>query len=519
MFVVASFALQFANVSPTFAATLTWTGEGDATSFSDAENWSTGQVPVDGDILTFTGTEELRYSLDNDLDIELAGVITNYATTTNQNGTSYFLNSPFVIADGGTVSRLNGSGNGSAYFYGGSYENQVQNAVMVSGVGDLTVTSGVFYNDNAYDVAGDLTLGSGASVRNPQAGGIITQEAGSYLSGTNVRASQVVMNGGSFTLNPTAATGSEISVPIRVQSSSAYFNFYAYYTCNGQCTTADTDVVISSDIVLNADMIVSPSAKTTVRFTGEITYNDNEIKPSPTAEGTVVVGGQPIIIPTTSREVTDSQPNTSLTVSQNETVTLNGSRGYVFVPSAGVLKGTGTADSLSVNGIVAPGLSPGSLTVLNDFYLTGTYQAEILNKDTYDKLVVGEEFTSTSYSAVELTTTSKLALVLYPGWAITQGDQFMIIDNRSETDVEGTFEGLAEGAQIAIDGITFSITYAGGDGNDVVLTALNTGVAPGAPNTGAAAFTMANPILLAVLGLVTATLIGFTALKRRQSTK
>jgi hypothetical protein len=50
------------------------------------------------------------------------------------------------------------------------------------------------------------------------------------------------------------------------------------------------------------------------------------------------------------------------------------------------------------------------------------------------------------------------------------GDSFVIIANDSNDAVSGTFAALAEGATVS-DGIyAYSITYVGGDGNDVVLT-------------------------------------------------
>ena len=54
----------------------------------------------------------------------------------------------------------------------------------------------------------------------------------------------------------------------------------------------------------------------------------------------------------------------------------------------------------------------------------------------------------------------------------------------------GTFKDLPEGAEITVGGAIFKISYVGGDGNDIVLTALNDSVAPKdpkapkAPNTG-----------------------------------
>ncbi len=45
----------------------------------------------------------------------------------------------------------------------------------------------------------------------------------------------------------------------------------------------------------------------------------------------------------------------------------------------------------------------------------------------------------------------------------------VLIQNDLADSVTGTFNGLAEGAAVTVNGVNFTITYAGGDGNDVVL--------------------------------------------------
>src|SRR5690606_27288781 len=107
-----------------------------------------------------------------------------------------------------------------------------------------------------------------------------------------------------------------------------------------------------------------------------------------------------------------------------------------------------------------------------------------------------------------------LELILYEGWSVQEGDQFVIIDNRSESPVSGIFTGLDEAAQLEVEGITFSITYTGGDGNDVVLTALNTGSDPDAPDTGVKRLKTASPLVLVVLTVLT---VGVATVVRRQT--
>ena len=57
-------------------------------------------------------------------------------------------------------------------------------------------------------------------------------------------------------------------------------------------------------------------------------------------------------------------------------------------------------------------------------------------------------------------------------YTYSDGAQLRIIDNTGAGPVAGAFTGLAEGASFSIDGQSFQITYTGGTGNDVVLTAI-----------------------------------------------
>ena len=61
---------------------------------------------------------------------------------------------------------------------------------------------------------------------------------------------------------------------------------------------------------------------------------------------------------------------------------------------------------------------------------------------------------------------------LIAGFKPSVGDSFKIVNNNGHDAIIGTFQGLAEGAQLLIDDHAFTITYQGGSQhNDVVLTA------------------------------------------------
>ncbi|HEY6137924.1 MAG TPA: Ig-like domain-containing protein, partial [Thermoanaerobaculia bacterium] len=65
----------------------------------------------------------------------------------------------------------------------------------------------------------------------------------------------------------------------------------------------------------------------------------------------------------------------------------------------------------------------------------------------------------------------KLTVTMVGTWPPIDGMEFPIIDNHGSAPVSGTFTGLPEGATLTAGKYTFWISYKGGDGNDVVLTA------------------------------------------------
>ena len=142
------------------------------------------------------------------------------------------------------------------------------------------------------------------------------------------------------------------------------------------------------------------------------------------------------------------------------------------VTSGGTLAGHGTVGAVIVTsgGTLAPGDSQNtsSLGVLTtgDVALFGGAHLSLELGGTaagqHDQLAVhGSVF----LAGATLTGT------LVNGFAPAIGDSFTIIDNDGTDAVNGIFAGLAEGAFVTLGGIAFSISYHGGDGNDVTLTA------------------------------------------------
>jgi hypothetical protein len=510
LFLVASLVLSFSHIDFASAAVswdMVWDGSAGDRKFSTAANWSTNTAPVDGDIIAFAALSgQSNVALINDLTgVSLGGLF--FVKALSSYSTSFQLDT-VTFEDGANISS---SGTGSAGVTAFLFSNADYSDGTVIGEGDLTVNAdtGFPINDNT-NITGNLTVSGLATfsiVGTPVAlGSIIYTSSASGYSGLlessteNMTLDEVTL----YSRGSTCAPGKG-----GVGNCSEY-NPITY--------------TVSGDITLNGNVYFSIANGVTINVTGTVTKNGYTIGKAPGADtGVLIVNGETIGgSARTSVGLSDDLPSTNVTVSNYQDAILSGSRGIVTVESGATLKGSGIAESLITqgSGVVNPGNSPGTLTVLTELNATdgGEYYFEMLGVDSYDQLVVGEDYAGGG-NAVTLGSDAGINPILYDGWSITQGDQFTIIDNQSETAVSGTFRNYAEGAQIqAADGdviITFSITYEGGDGNDVVLTALNTGSDPTPPNTGVAKLILANPAIVAVLGLITAGLLALVIFRRR----
>ena len=157
------------------------------------------------------------------------------------------------------------------------------------------------------------------------------------------------------------------------------------------------------------------------------------------------------------------------------------------VKSGAKLTGTGTTGPLLIEdgGTNAPGLSPGITTVTGNYTNNGTLEIEIDDSFTGNSPTAGTHYDQVDVTngTVNLTnTTSVLNVVDYGGsntFAPTIGTAFVIINNDGADAVIGTFTNMAQGAVAgSVDGLDLKIYYDGGDGNDVVLVAVD-GAAPG----------------------------------------
>lgn len=477
------------NAAP---ATFTWTGAAGDHKMATAGNWQEGSAPTAGSKLVFKCVVGGQENIQNDLTVALSGLETKKGNlpagrscasyhidkmqftpdaeftgdrTTNNDGDNRKI--PFVHVDTVTgLSNLKSDG------FDGEFKNKPTiNRLEVTNVGCNKITEDI--------KAAEKIVGENASVKPEGANSILVKNKGQLEideENNETSASKITFENGAM-----------ISHGVHCQPP-------ASLSGNVQVRTT----VLSGDIVLNGDVEYKLESMNDVKITGKLSgpgkfvaHRDNKgvvlVESSNNTSGTPNgrygnVHGPKLI------KLDGDEPDGYVLIKRGEAVLLNGIRREVDILEGGVFSGNATLNYLLyVGGVISPGNnSPGKITTDSlNFGNFGVYKVKILDKDHYDQIVV---------DLGVILDGGSLDLTYLEGGVIKKGDTFTIIDNKGTSPITGslagTFKDLPEGAEITAGGVTFKISYVGGDGNDIVLTALNdwnvpkASKAPKVPNTG-----------------------------------
>lgn len=362
-----------------------------------------------------------------------AGTVTNTAaaaTLTVNNTTSDtfsgLLSGALSLVKGGVGSLTLTSANsftGSTTVNGGTLANGVADALPTTTA--LTVNGGATYDLNGFDQqVAALTVGGSVLVGNNvlTVNGLTTLNGGS-ISSTGAGALQL---GGDVTAN-SAATTATISGRLDLGAATRTFTI-----ANG---TPATDLDISAIIEGAAGVGLTKVGAGTLTLSGIATYDGD----TTVSAGTLLIVGSAVVT------------------------------GNVNVDNGGTLAGTGFIGgtlSSAAGGAVAPGENAtppniGTLITQSLALAAGANFTPEIDATTglSDRLAV-------STAPVDITGAQLVPTVI---GTPDGGASFLLIDNGSAGPVVGTFAGLPEGSLVA--GTNLRISYVGGDGNDVTLTA------------------------------------------------
>jgi autotransporter-associated beta strand protein len=435
---------------------------------------------------------------------------------------------PCVIFDGATL-RLEGVGTVPNNFeMVGAGVGGTHGAVEVVPAGSYVLTGSILLDaSTTFNVAQTALLETVGIISGT--GPLVKSGAGPlYLAGSaaNTFAGDTVASAGTLSLNKTAAAPGNVVVGPAFANSPATAVFATSGGMGGSVATVNANSLLNlngyaqllTQLNLNDGGSVLTGAGS-VDFVGGGSINVGSLAPSGSHASSSIQGylGLPandvavnfnvnpyaIFFPFDSRPELDVQANIwidsvedprfvrtginksgggRMRVSGNNTLqgatTVNagklqvdGTQGGFVIVNGGTLKGTGTVGPLFLNdpsATAAPGDSPGILTCgnLDRGSGTGTLQVEL------DGPTPG-----TGYSQLNVLGTvnlNGLALRATLNYASAVGDQFVIINNDGTDPVSGTLTGLPQNAKLYIGGQLFQINYAGGTGNDVVLSRLIT---------------------------------------------
>lgn len=458
-------------------------------TFTGATNINAGTLQLGSATPLATGSNVvITGTLDIDGTAATTGAISGSGTITNSSATA------------GTLSTNTGSA--SATFSGVVKDGTGSVALAKLGSGTLTLTGANTYSGDTTITAGTLQIGAAnalpTSAQIVGAGGAF--DIGGFsvtigsLSGTgsvtDSAAAATLTTNGNNSSTTYAGVISDGSGPLSlVKAGTGTLTLAGANTFTGTTTVAagtlqlgksntlssGTDVNVTGTLDMGgfSDVIGSLAGSGTVENSvGSATLNANGDNASTAFTGVIEdLSGTLSLTKSGTGSLTLSGSNTysGATKISAGTLVVNGSQPSSAVTlEGGTLAGTGTVGAVgssTSSGTLSPGAPVGILTIGSLNLTAGSPSLTVaLNGAT-----VGSGYSQLATGGTINVNGATLALSL--GYTPANGQVFTIIKNTGVASITGTFTGLPEGATLSYDGTNFTISYVGGSGHDVTLTA------------------------------------------------
>ena len=427
------------------AALRTWDGGGADNYWSTAANWAGDVGPVAGDDLLFpSGAARLSNSnnfpsgtIFNSITLSGGGYTLRGQTIALRSGITNLtgvnlIYTPFLLASNQTF-----AADSYLQFLSGIELNG--NTLTLTGVGELQFTAPLtgagaiiktgpsgagFYGNSSYVgstevLQGSLTLGHSNAL-------------GLATSGTTVAPGALILLSGPFTVAEPLVLGGRLA-------STAGTNVWS-----GPITLISNTATIEAGAPLLISGLISGTGSltkvgsSTLRLAANNTYTGKTTNTLGALNSALIING--------------SQPLSDV---------------YQILGTFGGTGTVGSVTSSSFDNIVSPGESGvGKLTTSNLTLNSGTLLLVRLDNST----------PGSGYGQVNVNgsvTLNNASLGINPRFVPAVGASFLVLNNDGVDPVAGSFRFLPEGAVVNANGIPFRISYAGGSGNDVVVTRIS----------------------------------------------
>ncbi len=340
----------------------------------------------------------------------------------------------------------------------------VQSTSAAADAGTITLTGvGGAATNNNYGVSIE-----GATVES-SVGTISITATGGNSPGAENRGFRVVTGG---------QVNSTNSASITVVGSSGGGGTIGIQISGGSINTVDGPIMLTGTTDVGAGLVVEgggqvistgSDAGATITLIGTSTGSSDGVRISGTTVSLSSVNGDIQITGSSLNEQgVEVSSSASIQTSGTADVTFTSSNAEISPNSSNAV----VASAVNFEGILAPGAGTATDRVSVDgdvSFVSGSFSIDLngLTPETqHDQLQVVGVGRTIDLNGVTLA-------VRLGGSYTPQGkDVLCIIDNvDSGSAITGTFAGLAEGAVLEADGYFFKVSYLGGDGNDVTLTA------------------------------------------------
>ncbi len=441
------------------SVTAIWTGLGGDHFWNNAANWNV--LPVAGDNLSFPSGPTQTSTVNN------FGAGMNFGSI-DIAGDNYSLTGSQVFLGGDITSA--GSNNSIGLGLQLAADHSITNA-STSGA-TLTVSGGIDLNNHNLSLAaanssaitevdgmiGDTSVADTGGLIISGSGQVVLTAHNTYAGLTEVTNYSNLVVENDSALGATAA-GTQLDYDATLQLEGGI-------AITGEALNAGTYDTISSvganvwtgDMTSGNQLLFDVAGGNSLEVDGNITanylYNNNS--------GQLTLDGLGNVIQYDVENYGILEVDGTLTIEY----------GSVFNWYSGTLQGTGTVNGgdsyepVYNYGTLTPGTSgtPGILT---------TNYLDIGSGGNLNVLLNGDTTAGTDYSQLAVTGDVNLYdanLNITLGYTPGATDSYVIVNNQGSDPIDGTFNGLPQGALLLVGSDVFQISYTGGTGNDVVLT-------------------------------------------------